>query len=48
MKIQRTPKLIIDEQLFTNPLSENIDETKVLTSAINVLKPGKTSSYSDI
>ena len=48
MKIHRTPKQNIDEQLFNNPISENIDETKGLTSGIEVLKLGKTSSHINI
>ena len=48
MKIQRTPKLNIDEQLLNNPISGNIYKTKILTSGIEVLKLRKTSSHSDI
>ena len=48
MKMQRTPKSNIDEQLLNNPISENIDKTKGITSGIYVLKLGKTSSHSDI
>ena len=47
MKMQRTPKSNIDEQLLNNPISENIDKTKGITSGIYVLKLGKTSSHSD-
>ena len=48
MKMHRTPKSNIDEQLLNNPISENIDKTKGITSGIYVLKLGKTSSHSDI
>ena len=48
MKMQRTPKSNIDEQIFTNPISVNIDETKWLTRGIEVLKLGKMSSQSEI
>ena len=38
MRMQRTPKSNIYEQLFNNSISEHIDETKGLTSGIAVLK----------
>ena len=46
--MKRTPKANIDERIFNNPINENIDEKKWLTSGIEVLKLKKTSSYIDI
>ena len=48
MKMHRTQESNIDEQLFNNTISENIDETKGLTSGKEVLKLVKISSHSDI
>ena len=45
MKMQRTPKENIDEQILNNPINENIDETKRLTSGIEILKLRKTGSH---
>ena len=35
--IQITPKENIDEHILKNPINENIDETKWLTSGIDVM-----------
>ena len=48
MKMQRTPKTNIDEIVLNNPINKNIDKTKGLTSGIEVLKLGKTSSHINI
>ena len=48
MKMHRTQESNIDEQLFNNTISENIDETRVLPSGIEVLKLVKTISHGDI
>ena len=48
MKMQRTQKEDIYEQLFNNPINENIDGKKVSTCCIEVLKLVKTSSHIDI
>ena len=34
--MQRTPKVNIDKQILNNPIIGNIDETKGLTSGIEV------------
>ena len=46
--MQRTPEANIYEQILNNPINENIDETKRLSSGIEVLKMIKMSSHIDI
>ena len=41
MKMWRTLKGNIDEQILNNPINENIDETKIITSGMEVLKMRK-------
>ena len=48
MKMHRTPKSNIDEQLLNNPINENIDERKRFTIGIEVLKLGKINSHINI